>query len=68
MNKPKLGDRIRFLPAAFAGERGEPGQKDNTYPREVTGRVVYINQRHRFFDVEFELNGYRLREAFKYNG
>lgn len=30
------------------------------------GRVVYINEAHRYFTAEAEVNGIRLRESFKF--
>ena len=32
----------------------------------VTGKVIYIHATHRFFTVEYELYGQRLRENFKF--
>lgn len=66
MKKPKLGDRISFIPEAFTGEPVWHDQKRGAYPRTVTGTVVYINDKHRFCDVEYEVHGYKLREAFKF--
>lgn len=66
MNKPKLGDRISYIPEAFTGEPVRHDQKRGDYLRTVTGTVVYINDKHRFCDVEYEVHGYKLREAFKF--
>ena len=30
------------------------------------GRVVYINEAHRYFTAEAEAHGYKLRESFKF--
>lgn len=30
------------------------------------GRVVYINERHRYFTAEADINGNKLRESFKF--
>lgn len=67
MRRPDLGEKFYFTPAAFVGEFNNParsGRRD--VPRSVTGRVVYINDNHRYFDVEYEVNGVKLREAFKF--
>lgn len=36
--------------------------------KEMTahGRVVYINEEHRHFTAEADLNGKKLRESFKF--
>lgn len=34
--------------------------------KTVHGRVVYINERHRYFTAEAEVNGIKLRESFKF--
>lgn len=34
--------------------------------RTVHGRIVYINEAHRYFTAEAEVNGNRLRESFKF--
>jgi len=61
-----IGAPIRFVPAGFTGESAGalPGHKP--IPREVTGRVIYINREHRTFTVAYEVNGYRLRETMKF--
>ena len=30
------------------------------------GRVVYINEAHRYFTAEAQINGKKLRESFKF--
>ena len=32
----------------------------------MTGKVIYVHAAHRVFTVEYEVNGRRLRESFKY--
>lgn len=64
---PELGDKIRFRPAAFVGEGDDPKAMGwMMIPRVVTGTIVYINRPHRFYDVEYEIHGVKLREAFKF--
>ena len=33
---------------------------------QVTGRITYINRRHRYYTVTFEVDGYPLTESFKF--
>lgn len=53
----QLGERVRFLPPRF--------NRDDT-ENMVTGRIVYINQRHRYYLAEYPAGRHVLREAFKY--
>lgn len=64
--KPRLGEQMSFIPEAFFGEtKGTlPGREE--LPRRVTGQVTYINETHHWFRVEYEVNGYRLSECFKF--
>ena len=58
-----IGDPFSWTPAAFEGASGICGfEKLKT----VHGRIVYINDRHRYFTAEAEANGIRLRESFKF--
>ena len=34
--------------------------------KTVHGRVVYINEAHRYFTAEAQINGQKLRESFKF--
>ena len=64
---PALGDTIRFTPAAFLGElSARLEDTPRQIVREVTGRVVYINHRHRHYGVVYEVDEYRLMESFKF--
>lgn len=62
----RIGAAYSFTPAAFVGEHTGtlPGKKK--LPREVTGRIIYINEAHRYFTVAYEVNGYRLHESIKF--
>lgn len=64
---PELGEKIRFRPAAFVAEATREDQRSVfDMPRVVTGKIVYINKPHRWYDVAYECNGVRLREGFKF--
>ena len=62
----ELGKAYRFVPSAFSGEKeGQAGGR--VIPRELTGKIVWINRRHRFFVVEVEIHDrFLLRECFKF--
>lgn len=55
-----IGDPVTWTPAAFWAA-AFPGAL-----LELHGRVVYVNEPHRFFVVEADCNGTPLREAFKF--
>nr|DAZ40897.1 MAG TPA: hypothetical protein [Caudoviricetes sp.] len=59
-----IGGPFSWKPAAFEGGNGIM----NVTTKETTahGRVVYINERHRYFTAEADFNGKRLRESFKF--
>lgn len=59
-----IGDTYTWAPAAFEGLTGI--ERENGKVRSVSGRIVYINEAHRYYTAEAECNGYKLRESFKY--
>ena len=59
----QIGDKVRFTPAVSACETREGAHGPRLAPQRVTGRVVYIHPRHRFYIVEWEIGGRRLRES-----
>ncbi len=52
-----MGGRVRIDPTAATGGKDTVG-----FPKRVAGTVVYINQAHRWFLVEW---GSGLRSGFK---
>lgn len=58
-----IGAPYRFVPAAAMAEKGASGRYEST---PVTGRIRYINRAHRYFAVEYEINGYKLQECIKF--
>lgn len=58
-----IGDTYSWTPAAF---EGASGICSFVKLARVSGRVAYINERHRYFAVEAEVNGIKLREIFKF--
>lgn len=63
--RPEIGMPYRFEPTADAAVY-KLDCRDEKRRLQVTGRIVYINRAHRFFTAEYELNGYRLKESFKF--
>lgn len=58
------GDTYTWIPSAFEGRDGIMAAVNRVY--SVSGRVVYINEAHRFFMAEAEVNGFKIRECFKF--
>lgn len=58
-----IGDTYSWKPAAFEGASGICSFEKL---RIVHGRIVYINEAHRYFTAEAEVNGIKLRESFKF--
>lgn len=59
-----IGEPFSWKPAAFEGSNGIM----SVTAKETTahGRVVYINEAHRYFTAEADINGKRLRASFKF--
>lgn len=58
-----LGDKITFVPNGF-GERKEAFDNGVAIPQKLTGRVVWIHPKERFYLVEAEIHGGTIRETF----
>ncbi len=58
-----IGATYSWIPAAFEGASGL-GSFEKL--KTVHGRIVYINERHRYFTAEANINGKKLRESFKF--
>lgn len=57
---------MTFVPAAFLNGVGTLENIKRGTLGEVTGHVVYINEKHRYCRVEFDLPGCKGYECFKY--
>ena len=55
---PALGEPVTFWPAEFVIPAG-------TRP-SIIGHIVYINEPHRYYTVEFQVFGYTMHESFKF--
>ena len=59
-----IGEPFSWKPAAFEGSTGI--MSVTTKETTAHGRVIYINEAHRYFTAEATLNGKTLRESFKF--
>ena len=59
-----IGEPFNRKPAAFEGSNGI--MSVTTKETTARGRVVYINEAHRYFTAEADINGNKLRERFKF--
>ena len=59
-----IREPFSWKPAAFQGSAGilSVTTKETT----AHGRAVYINEAHRYFTAEADINGNKLRESFKF--
>lgn len=57
----KIGDVLQLTPVVCIDKNGRATQK-------IPGKVVYINEEHRYFTAEFNFpeTGGRFRESFKF--
>lgn len=65
---PEIGEERTFIPAAFLGSQQFPHSRlmpSTTIP-VVTGRVVQVNEAHRWIRVAYDFHGGTLYECFKY--
>ena len=60
---PKLGQKVRFVPSCFENQKlTGPGGK--LLDRTLTGRVIYIHPKHRFYVVAARCGDAVIRESF----
>ena len=56
-----IGQELRMIPNVYVDKNGYL-LLEKDYPC----KVVYINRAHRYFTVEFEFPGGKIRESFKF--
>lgn len=61
----KVGDKIRFQPAAWLNLGGGREWGGKILPDKVTGTVTEVYEEHRWFRVEYEVHGRLYYEGFK---
>ena len=59
-----IGEPFSGKPTAFEGSNGI--MSVTTKETTANGRVVYINEAHRYFTAEADINGKKLRESIKF--
>lgn len=58
------GQRVRFVPNFNIDKIG----KDRLCEmKKVTGTIVYVNEAHSYFTAEYDVQGYKMRESFKFS-
>lgn len=62
----RIGDKIRFTPAAWLDERSASSGRWGKIDTSVLGVVVGINRAHRFYRVRYEAAGTVQHECFKF--
>lgn len=61
------GDKFPFTPTAWTRDRKEWGN-GLSIPVVLPGRVVWVHPKGRFFLVEGQVDGQRIRECFSLYG
>ena len=59
----KPGQAYAWMPSMFVDFEG-PVRRD--VAMTLSGRVIYVNEEHRYYTVEAPCNGHTLRESFKF--
>jgi len=59
----KVGDKVTFSPVCFTRSVDCCYMPINL---NLQGTVIYVNAAHRYYTVEGECNGYKIRESYKY--
>lgn len=58
----RIGAKLRIAPSTFYDPHGAMLPGGNS----ISGTVVYINERHRYFTLEYQFMFGKFRESFKY--
>ena len=65
----RIGDKKRFTPEGFSVQKKDAGpSRREEMPKEVTGTVVWIHPTRRYYTVEYQCHGVRLKESFPMKG
>ena len=59
-----MGMKVRFAPCWVRQEKFNAGERKDA---NVTGKVIYINWEHRYFVAEYDCQGVKERECFKFS-
>lgn len=62
----KVGDKITWIPTEFSELSRDGKQTRLRHQGKVTGRIIAINWKHRHFTVAGVVNGYTIRETYKF--
>lgn len=69
---PEIGDKITFTPTAYingfmTGSKGSNESREHREKSRVTGKIVHINMKNRWFRVAYETDFYGTQhECFKF--
>ena len=59
-----IGTRVHFVPF-IEDTRPRTINEIRDARRKASGTVIYINKPHKYFTVEFNWHGQKMRESFK---
>lgn len=62
---PYIGQSISWTPCAYCNMDGSANPRSTRGKEKVHGKIVRIYEAHRYFLVEADIFGRKLRECFK---
>lgn len=63
---PRLTAAVNFVPSGLIVDAERRISHLPGRPKYLTGKIDYINHRHRYFRVRYEMNDFILHECFKF--
>jgi hypothetical protein len=59
-----VGTSVEYLPYFMVNERDTPEER---LSNRIVGKVISVNNAHRFFTVQYMAHGVPIRESFKFS-
>lgn len=63
---PYIGQPVRWTPCAYCNVTDGEDPRSIRKKRPVRGKIIYINEVHRYYLAEAIVFGYTMREYFKF--
>ena len=65
IEKLHIGAKVIFVPF-IEDTRSRTIKEIKDARKKASSSVIYINEPHKYFTIEFVWNGYKMRESFKF--
>ena len=66
MRATKIGDKVKFIPAAWTQFSAANVLEQYGAQGEVVGEIIEINREHRWYRVQYQAGGTTQHETFKF--